>query len=129
MTRHQRRLVLAQAPLALRRTFTLPEAADLLTGTDLRGLQELPMRRRAGELALRLNDGRARRRGVEADDVYDPIGQSASVHGQVAARIGRKIRPLADVLFVDAPEGPRLPSPDPARRAAMLPPLVPTRTR
>jgi protein-tyrosine phosphatase len=129
MTRRHRRLVLAQAPRALRRTFTLPEAADLLTSADLRGLEQLPLRRRAGELAARLNDGRARRRTVDADDVYDPIGQSGSVHSQVAARIARKLQPLADALFVDNAEGPWLPSPDPAHRAGMLPPLVPTRTR
>ncbi|SNR77655.1 hypothetical protein [Blastococcus mobilis] len=101
MTRSQRRKVLAVAPRALRHTFTLPEAADLLRSADLRGVTDLPLRNRARELAARLNAGRARRMSVEADDVFDPIGESGGVHKQVAARIARKLRPLADVLFVD----------------------------
>ncbi len=101
MTRRHRRLVLGAAPRALRHTFTLPEAADLLRTADLRGVVELPMSHRARELAVRLNDGRARRRGHESDDVFDPIGESSGVHKQVADRIVRKLRPLADVLFVD----------------------------
>jgi protein-tyrosine phosphatase len=101
MTRRHRRLVLAQAPRAMRHTFTLPEAADLLRTADLRGIADLPLRQRARELAVRLNDGRARRRGHDSDDVFDPIGESSGVHRQVADRISRKLRPLADVLFVD----------------------------
>ncbi len=103
MTRRHRRLVLAQAPRALRRTFTLPEAADLLSGADLTGIRQLPLGQRAAELAERLNAGRARRRPVEADDVFDPIGQSGNIHEQVAARIARKLQPLAEVLFAPAP--------------------------
>ncbi|MGY1624197.1 hypothetical protein ACI789_18520 [Geodermatophilus sp. SYSU D00965] len=101
MTRRHRRVLLADAPRAMRRTFTLPEAADLLRTADLRGLVELPLHLRARELAARLNDGRARRRGHESDDVFDPIGESSAVHKQVADRIARKLRPLADVLFVE----------------------------
>jgi protein-tyrosine phosphatase len=125
MTRRQRRLVLAQAPRALRHTFTLPEAADLLRTADLRGVVDLPLRRRASELAGRLNAGRARRRGLESDDVFDPIGQSGNVHSQVAARIARKLRPLADILFMEGRSGDAwVPSPDVSRRA-VLPPLPP----
>jgi protein-tyrosine phosphatase len=125
MTRRQRRLVLAQAPRALRHTFTLPEAADLIRTADLRGLADLPLHRRAGALADRLNAGRARRRGLESDDVFDPIGQSGSVHSQVAARIARKLRPLADILFMDDHSGDgRAPAPDMSRRS-LLPPLPP----
>ncbi|MGY1716381.1 hypothetical protein ACI78R_18105 [Geodermatophilus sp. SYSU D01106] len=101
MTRRHRRLVLAESPRAMRHTFTLPEAADLLRTADLRGVADLPLRQRARELAARLNVGRAHRRGHESDDVFDPIGGSSSVHEYVAARIARKLRPLADVLFVD----------------------------
>jgi protein-tyrosine phosphatase len=101
MTRRHRRLVLAQAPRTLRRTFTLPEAADLLRTADLRGITDLPLTERARELAGRLNEGRAQRRGIEADDVVDPIGQSSAVHRKVADRISRKLRPLADILFAD----------------------------
>jgi protein-tyrosine phosphatase len=123
MTRRQRRDAITSAPRALRHTFTLPEAADLLLSADLDGLAELPLRRRAGELAVRLNARRPWRRAQEGDDVFDPIGQSAAVHKQVAARIARKIRPLADVLFAEEHSGEvRLPRPDLARRPP-LPPL------
>jgi protein-tyrosine phosphatase len=115
MTRKQRRKVLAVAPRALRHTFTLPEAADLLRTADLRGISELPLRNRARELAVRLNAGRAGRMAVEADDVFDPIGESGSVHQQVAARIVRKLQPLADVLFVEEPAAYAM-VPPPSRR-------------
>jgi protein-tyrosine phosphatase len=105
MTRRQRRTVLSQAPRGLRHTFTLPEAADLLSTADLTGIVQLPLRVRARELAVRLNAGRARRFVEESDDVLDPIGQSGSVHNQVAARIARKLRPLADVLFAPDESG------------------------
>ncbi len=101
MTRRQRRLVLADAPRALRHTFTLPEATDLLRRADLTGVTDLPLRKRARELAVRLNAGRAWRATVETDDVLDPIGQPGAVHKQVGERIARKLRPLADVLFAN----------------------------
>ncbi|MGY1914962.1 arsenate reductase/protein-tyrosine-phosphatase family protein [Blastococcus sp. SYSU DS0973] len=115
MTRRQRRLVLADAPRALRHTFTLPEAADLLQTADLRGLTELPLHTRARELAVRLNAGRAHRMSIEADDVNDPIGHSGSVHKEVGARIARKLRPLADILFAEGAAGQQW-SPRPAMR-------------
>ena len=99
MTRRQRRLVLADAPRALRHTFTLPEAADLLLTADLRGVTALPLHTRARELAVRLNAARAHRPSIEADDVNDPVGHSGSVHKEVGARIARKLQPLTDVLF------------------------------
>jgi protein-tyrosine phosphatase len=126
MTRRQRRLVLSQSPRALRHTFTLPEAADLLRTAELDGITDLPLRRRAADLAVRMNAGRARRRGVEADDVFDPIGQAASVHGDVAARIARKLRPLADVLFCDGrPEAARTPKWDMQGRPGVPLPALP----
>ena len=128
MTRQHRRLVLAQAPRAMKRTFTLPEAAALMADADLTGLRQLPLDQRAVELAVRLNEGRARRRPVEADDVFDPIGQSSGIHEQVAARIARKIQPLAELLF--ATEQAQVPlsaaSSGPLRRP--LPPIAPLRT-
>lgn len=105
MTRRHRRLVLGGAPRALRRTFTLPEAADLLSHTDLSGLTDMPLQPRATELARRLNAGRAHRRTAEADDVEDPIGQSSTVHADVAGRIAANLRPLADVLFAQSWSG------------------------
>jgi protein-tyrosine phosphatase len=99
MTRRHRRLVLGGAPRALRKTFTLPEAADLMDWVDVIGLAEMPLQERARELTARLNDGRARRRTNDRDDVEDPIGQSSTVHADVAGRIAASLRPLADVLF------------------------------
>jgi protein-tyrosine phosphatase len=129
MTRRHRRLVLAGAPGALRRTFTLPEAADLLQTADIDGIVDLPLQERARELALRLNAGRAHRRGVDADDVHDPIGQSGSTHKYVADRIARKLRPLADVLFADEHiDRPSAPSSALYGRPP-LPPLVSSRPR
>jgi protein-tyrosine phosphatase len=112
MTRSQRRRVLAKAPQALRWTFTLPEAAKLLGSVDLSGLAALPLQHRAADLAGRLNERRAWHRAAESDDVFDPIGHSGSVHGQVAARIARKLKPIADVLFAEsrpATSRPKLP--------------------
>jgi protein-tyrosine phosphatase len=128
MTRRQRRTVLSQAPRALRHTFTLPEAVALLGSADTAGLDLIPLRRRASELATRLNAGRAWRRGEEADDVFDPIGQPASVHAQVAARIARKLEPLAEILFADdRSSGAWAPPPVPARRPAVPPLPMPAR--
>jgi protein-tyrosine phosphatase len=108
MTRHQRRAVLEQTPGLLRRTFTLVEAADLLHGADLRGLEFLPAAQRARELGLRLDARRAYRPGTDADDVIDPIGHRAPVHDSVAETIAEALRPLAAVLFlVDAFDPPR----------------------
>jgi protein-tyrosine phosphatase len=130
MTRKQRRSVLTLAPRALRHTFTLPEAADLLHATGGEGLELVPLRRRASELAARLNAGRAWRRGADSDDVFDPIGQAADVHGQVAARIARKLQPLTDVLFADDRSGGLVPPPPaPSRRPAFPPPPLPIPAR
>jgi protein-tyrosine phosphatase len=125
MTRHQRRKVIGLVPRALRRTFTLPEAAALLDLTDLHGVTDLPLRDRALELATRLNTGRARRRSVEADDVFDPIGQSPGVHQKVAARIARKLEPISDVLFHEDRSGAVWGHTPPAARRPNLPPVPP----
>ena len=103
MTRWHRRKVLALAPRALKRTFTLPEAAALLRSVDASPLGRLPLEARAVELAFRLNAARAHRRASDRDDVPDPIGRPADVHRDVATRIARDLRPLADVLFSPLP--------------------------
>jgi protein-tyrosine phosphatase len=123
MTRRQRRLVLAAAPRALRRTFTLPEAANLLRAVDMSGLAALPLQQRASDLASRLNERRAYRRAAESDDVFDPIGQSGSVHTQVASRIARKLDPIADVLFAESGATPSLPPLPDLRNRPSLPRL------
>lgn len=99
MTRQQRKLVLERAPRGLRRTFTLLEAADLLSHTDVRDLRPLPLDERVREFGLRLDAGRARRTASETDDVLDPIGRRASVHDEVAQTIAAALRPLLNELF------------------------------
>ncbi|WP_369255662.1 arsenate reductase/protein-tyrosine-phosphatase family protein [Geodermatophilus amargosae] len=99
MTRHHRREVLRIAPRSLRRTFTLTEAADLLTLADLRGLRTMPLTARARALGQRLDAARAHRMTTDADDVVDPMGRRAAVHGETARTIAAALRPLSDLLF------------------------------
>ncbi|GAB3365792.1 arsenate reductase/protein-tyrosine-phosphatase family protein [Modestobacter lapidis] len=99
MSRWQRKKVLAHAPRALRRTFTLPEAASLLGLADPRGIADLPLDQRAAELAVRLNAARARRRVSDSDDVRDPIGRRFEEHRRTAERIAGDLHPLAAVLL------------------------------
>lgn len=99
MTTDHRRAVLQQSPQALRRTFTLLEAADLLTAADLVDIGDFPLDTRATELAARLNAVRAGRPSAAGDDVPDPIGQPDEVHEEVGARIAAALDPLLAVLF------------------------------
>jgi protein-tyrosine phosphatase len=99
MTRAQRRAVLEQTPRGLRRTFTLREAADLLTRADLTGLAELPSAARAAELGLRLDAARALRASTGSDDIADPIGGRGSAHRAAADAIATALAPLTGVLF------------------------------
>ena len=99
MTREQRREVLRRDPRAMRRVFTLAEAATLLPLIDRTGLDLLPPTERTQELAARMDAARARRAGGPDDDIRDPIGQSLEVHREVAAHIEAALRPLADVLL------------------------------
>ncbi|NEM05946.1 low molecular weight phosphatase family protein [Geodermatophilus normandii] len=100
MTREHRREALRLDPRGLRRTFTLPEAADLLLRADLQELPTLPLQARALELGRRLDAARAHRTGSSTDDVRDPIGQHRAVHEEVASRIATALRPLVDVLLM-----------------------------
>ena len=102
MTAYQRRAVLEAAPRALRHTFTLPEAADLVGRVDLTGLEELDLDVRARELASRLNRGRAHRPAVAIADVPDPLGRRTGIHQAVARQINACLVPLAAVLFSPA---------------------------
>lgn len=109
MTRHHRRDVLKLAPRAMFRTYTLREAADLLTNVDLAALPPvLPLRERATALVAALGAQRATRRRTErdADDVLDPIGQRGSVHQEVGDQIFASLIPLLTALCGD-PSEPR----------------------
>ncbi|MGY1609585.1 arsenate reductase/protein-tyrosine-phosphatase family protein [Geodermatophilus sp. SYSU D00700] len=108
MTRQQRRAVLETTPRGLRRTFTLTEAADLLSWADLGGLDLLPLTPRARHLGVRLDAARSTRITVD-DDIRDPIGERSSVHREVAGVIAVALRPLADILFTSVRS--RLPAP------------------
>jgi protein-tyrosine phosphatase len=106
MTRDQRRTVLTAAPLGLRRTFTLREAAALLPLVDQTGLGLLPLQKRAVELGLRLDAQRRHRESADDDDVPDPIGGRASVHAGTADMIAGALRPLSEVLFASIRQHP-----------------------
>jgi protein-tyrosine phosphatase len=103
MTRRQRHVVLGTAPRAMRRTFTLPEAAALLGSADVAGVAELAPDRRARELAHRLHDARRCRQSGPADDVVDPIGHPLPVHQEMAAHVAGCLEPLAALLLAGAP--------------------------
>ena len=109
MTREQRREVLRHDPRGMRRVFTLAEAAGLLPLIDRTGFDLVPLDERARELAARLDQARARRRGGPDDDIADPIGQPLEVHREVAAHIAGCLRPLTDVLLA-GPSRATLPS-------------------
>jgi protein-tyrosine phosphatase len=95
MTRAHRADVLARAPRALSRTFTLREAADLVT---LLGEDEddpgAPPGERFRVVVRRMATGRARRQGGEDDDVRDPVGQAAAVHEEVGQVIAEALSPV-----------------------------------
>jgi protein-tyrosine phosphatase len=112
MSRRQRRDVLETSPKGLRRTFTLPEAADLLGNADLTGLNLLPLDQRARELGIRLDAARRFRPSRATDDVPDPIGRSAATHREVAETIAEALRPLAEVLFRSLRPVPAVPVDD-----------------
>jgi protein-tyrosine-phosphatase len=95
MTRDHRRDVLALAPRALGRTFTLREAAallDLVPGDAEMGGDTLPERARS--LVAALASARPRRQGADDDDVPDPIGQPIEVHEEVGEVIVEALVPI-----------------------------------
>ena len=82
MTLAHRGAALAETPTALRRTFTLLEAADLvdMVGTDGR-LDAVPAGPAGLVAAMAARRGQAR---LEQYDVDDPIGRPREVHAAVA---------------------------------------------
>ena len=83
MTRQHRDAVLEIAPRQLKRTFTLSEAAVLITEFEPDSLADLA--------ALRPH-----LRAEQVVDVPDPIGQSPDVFDRVGAQIAGLVRPVAD---------------------------------
>jgi protein-tyrosine-phosphatase len=110
MTTHQREYVLGRAPRALRKTFTLLEAAAL---SDL--VEDLPPgltpAAHARDFVGRLAEAR-RMRAAGDDDIPDPIGLRAGVHQQVGSGIAEALLPLLDRMFGVGVEsfGPRPPA-------------------
>lgn len=101
MTRKHRREALKLAPRAMFRTYTLREAADLLSRVDLVGLppvSSLDERARALVAALGAQRATRRRTDRDADDVFDPIGHRASVHQEVGEQIFDSLIPLLQAL-------------------------------
>jgi protein-tyrosine phosphatase len=103
MSRRHRHEVLKHAPRALRRTFTLAEAAALYGMADVTGIAPLPLEKRATEMAARLDDARRLRRTGPDDDIFDPINKPLEVHQAVGAHIEETLRSLVGVLFARSP--------------------------
>ncbi len=106
MTRQHRRDVLAAAPRALARTFTLREAADLVevVGRDVELPGETPADR-ARSLVREMAAARSRRAGGAGDDVRDPINQPLEVHQEVGEAIAAALIPLLGRIAALHPVG------------------------
>lgn len=92
MTRAQRAAALTEAPGALRRTFTLLEAADLARVVDGDPDVATDPRSGAGPAGLVAAMATARSRARLDDyDVVDPIGRPPEVHAAVADVIGAAV--------------------------------------
>jgi protein-tyrosine phosphatase len=107
MTRAHRRAVLELAPRMLSRTFTLLEAADLLSRlpTD-ESSQAGDFLERADALVQKLAAARSQRPGSAADDVPDPIGRPVDEHQLAGDAIVGALLPVLSrfaALAVDAP--------------------------
>lgn len=84
MTTAHRDAVLELAPRQLRKTFTLIEAARLVTECDARSVADLASRR--SQLG-----------SLETQDIPDPIGQSSEVFTQVGDRIAALLPPVLEL--------------------------------
>jgi protein-tyrosine-phosphatase len=119
MTRRHRRDVLRGAPRALARTFTLREAADLLELVGDVDVQGDGRAERARHLVKELAAARSRRQSSANDDIRDPIGQSAEVHGDVGDAVATALIPVLSRIVALRPDGSTVPQEclAPARRA------------
>jgi protein-tyrosine phosphatase len=92
MSRRHRQEVLERAPRALRRTFTLREASDLLRILEDDVAPDGPtFTHRARGLVARMAAARNRRQGSADDDVRDPIGQPLEVHAEAGEAIAEAL--------------------------------------
>ncbi|MCB9409830.1 low molecular weight phosphatase family protein [Mycolicibacterium sp.] len=83
MTKAHRDAVLELAPRQLHRTFTLTEAAQLVTEFDPADVKELATLR-------------SRLRAEQSPDVPDPIGQDQEFFDQVGSQIAELVRPIIE---------------------------------
>ena len=88
MTRAHRDAVLELAPHKLHRTFTLSEAARLVSECDARNVADLAALR--SHLAVH-----------EVLDIPDPIGQSAEVFSTVGSQIADLLPPILELCRRD----------------------------
>jgi len=84
MTRAHREAVLELAPRLLRRTFTLTEAARLVSECNAQTVEDLS--------ACRPQLG-----AHEAPDISDPIGQDAEVFSVVGSQIAKLLPPILEL--------------------------------
>lgn len=98
MTRGHRRDVLARAPRALARTFTLREAADLLRAVEASLPSGGTVTDRCRALVRALAAARSRRAAGSDDDVPDPIGRPLEAHAEAGDLIAAALLPLLDHL-------------------------------
>lgn len=99
MTRAHRDAVLRLAPRSLARTFTLREAAELLTllGDDFEP-DGLDLATRARALVKALAEIRSWRTPHDADDVPDPIGRPLEAHDEAGGLIADALLPILSRL-------------------------------
>jgi protein-tyrosine phosphatase len=96
MTRAHRAAALAEAPAALRRTFTLLEAADLVRLVEEESRSETGATS-PGKLFAAMAAQRSQAR-LDQYDVADPIGRSPQVHAAVADVIAAAVDDLVAAL-------------------------------
>ncbi|MGY1846823.1 arsenate reductase/protein-tyrosine-phosphatase family protein [Blastococcus sp. SYSU DS1021] len=97
MTRAHRAALLERAPRALQRSFTLREAAALLSAvTEHPQGPDLPGSARA--LVAAMARARGRRSSGEDDDIRDPIGMPVEVHEEVGELIAATLLVVLDRL-------------------------------
>jgi protein-tyrosine phosphatase len=103
MTTEQRRAVVASAPAAVRRVFTLREFAELAHLAGAAGVTEgaASTGRALQELVRAAPRFRAQRTAGD-DDIEDPYGRDAAVFGRVLDAIDDAVRQITAVLPVAA---------------------------
>jgi protein-tyrosine phosphatase len=95
MTRAHMQDTLQESPRVLSRTFTLREAADLVSSIDEdRSLPGSGLAERARSLVQEMASRRSGRRARAADDVPDPIGRPVEVHLEAGELIAGALIPV-----------------------------------